>query len=185
MGDPNRDVMLALLGARPDEYGEDGPSYGIQQRAQFAVDETKPKPLFSSRRALSLWRISVFGDLLVTFSYGTESSFREFTVRAPCVGFFPGGVQVKAVPRVAAPREEVIEAMLTATPAFAHGKEQQLLNTAAAGDSFPDNAVRFTATVLSTVNLQGTAVNIGAGDSIALFAGSSLTAGAGIVEFGT
>jgi hypothetical protein len=90
------DELAAVHGVRTPQ----GIVYGGQfAPSPWAVGENDVRPLVDVGCAPSLWRVSVFGDLLVTVEYGTSRIRRLEGLSTPLVGHFPGSLRLSAIPR--------------------------------------------------------------------------------------
>lgn len=164
----------------PNDPRSVGERFGIQSRAVWAPGNVAPVQVVDSLLALSLWRVSVVGAVLLDIEYGT-SARRKFTdIEAPLVLTAPGMVQVYARP--ADPEHTGIECRVTLTPATA-GSFSQCRKLATSPATLEDGAVRFFALVASTLTISGVATVVPALSTVPLTAGALLTGGSGFQEF--
>lgn len=151
---------------------------GQQQAAAWAAGEGGFKPILTVEPAASLWRVSVFGDLLLRVQWGTSSTNTVENIAAPLIAAFPGRVTVEGQPRDV---QTATIASCTLTPATAGGFGSFKQFQTAAGPISPF-AVRATAITAANLTIQGQAVALAVGDSIPLTSNSALVAGVIIAD---
>lgn len=158
--------------------------YGTQSRRRWAVGENEPQQVIDALRSVSLWRVSVFGPVLVNVEYGTAMRRVFSSLRAPLVMTIPGQAQLYAWP-VNAEHDGVVECTVTLTPATAGEPAQarKIIDSGGIDTPFDLDAVRFVAFVDSTLNISGVVVAVPALSSVPLVAGALLTIGRGFQEF--
>ena len=174
-------------------WGQDeknlGPTYGQQQRETWnfvnGVGETDRRPVLDSRRATSLWRVTILGDVNVFLRYGTAGQNR-LELAAPVEGAFPGFVEAEAEPRVAPTAGNPVEAVVTLTPATASGRPslRSLVDAGGGAVTLPNAAAFYTALTASTLTVRTIAgIAVPVLSTVPVLSGSVVTAGSGIVEF--
>lgn len=164
----------------PESLGE---RYGTQSRGVWRTGDANRKQLIDGLLAVSLWRISVEGPVLLDIEYGTSARRKIVDIEAPMVLTVPGIVQVYARPNN--PGHEGIECRVTLTPATAGSVSQcrKIADATVAPVDLDAGAVRFVALAASTVVISGTAVAVPALSTVPLIDGSQLTSGRGFQEF--
>lgn len=160
----------------PDSVGE---RYGTQSRGAWAAGDVSRKQVVDARLAVSLWRVSVAGPVLLDVQFGTSALRQILDIEAPLILTAPGEVQIYARPRD--PAHTGIECRVTLTPATAGSSQCRKLATAPA--SLEEGAVRFTALIASTLTISGVVTAVAALAVVPLTAGALLTAGSGFQEF--
>lgn len=165
---------------------EMGPSYGVQSLATWAEGESDTKQVIDTLRAGALWRISVFGEVLVNVHYGTQANRHILELQAPVVMTLPGQVSIEVRP-VAVPGEgESVSCEVTLTQATAGARPhaRKLADASGGVVALDDGAVSFTALTASTLTISGiSAVAVPALSTVPLVAGSTLDTGSGFQEF--
>lgn len=161
--------------------GNMGPQYGTQQSATWAAGDVVPRQLVDVRKAGLLWRVSIFGPVLVTISYGTSKNRPIVDLQAPVVMTIPGQFTATATPLT----DEGAKAVVTLTEASAGALSQarKVAVRGAADVALDEGAVRYFALTASTLTISGVATVVPALGSVPLVAGSVLTAGSGFQEF--
>lgn len=161
--------------------GNTGPVYGTQSRHVWVAGQTDERGVIDVVKAVALWRISVFGSVLVRVTYGTQAT-REFAeLQAPVVMTVPGQVVVSVRPR----DDEGAICTVTLTQATDGGPShaRKFADAGGVGVDLDNDAVRFVALTASTLTISGAAVVVPALSSVPLVAGSSLDTGSGFQEF--
>lgn len=158
--------------------GNTGEIYGTQQSAKWAVGDTRAKQVCDSLKATALWRLSVFGNVLVTIQYGTRSN-REFVrLMAPVVITLPGQFTAYAEPL----DDQGASCTVTLTQATA-GARSQARKLVTGPATFDQDAVDYFALSASNLVISGVAVAVPALAIVPLVSGSSLVNGSGFQEF--
>lgn len=166
--------------AVPNDPKSVGDRYGLQTRGAWLPGDVSRKQVIDSLLAVSLWRVSVSGPVLLDITYGTSAQRSLVDIEAPLVFTVPGMVQVYARPSDV--DHEGVQCRVTLTPATAGGFSQcRKLATSPA--TLDDAAVRFTALVASTLTISGVVTVVPALSTVPLTAGALLTAGSGFQEF--
>ncbi len=162
--------------------GDMGKSYGIHQFSVWAAGETDVRQVLDVRRAESLWRVSIFGRLLLTINYGTVHNREILQLQAPLVITFPGQLTVNAQPL----DDEGAQCVVTLTQATAGGASQARKSVDSTGGTvaLDEGAVRYVALTASTLTISGiTPVAVPALSTVPLVSGSVLLTGSGFQEF--
>jgi hypothetical protein len=162
-----------------------GPEYGIQGQYTWVVGDNKPQQPIDVPKADFLWRISVFGAVLVSIRYGTKSTREILLLQAPVVLALPGQLTVTVTPADplhAAP--VTCRVTLTQATGAPRAQARKLADAGGGAVTLDDGAVSFTALTASTLTIAGVAgVAVAATASVPLVAGAVLTAGKGFQEF--
>jgi hypothetical protein len=171
--------------ANAPHSGSVGEAHGLQSKRIWVAGAVDERQIIDAVRALSLWRVSVFGDVLVRVDYGTGMKGGNFVaLRTPLVMTIPGQAQLYAQPRD--PEHTGVICKVTITPATAGARSQarKVLN-AGAGPAlaFDDDAVSFFALTASALTISGLAVAVPALSAVPLVQGSVLNTGSGFQEF--
>lgn len=161
--------------------GRMGPQYGIQQAARWAAGDVTPRQIVDTLKAAALWRVSIFGSVLVTISYGSSKARPIVELQAPVVLSIPGQFTATARPL----DDQGATAIVTLTEATAGGISQarKVVVRGVANVALDEGAVRYFALTASTLTIGGVASVVPANSSVPLVAGSVLTAGSGFQEF--
>lgn len=162
-----------------------GPEYGTQSQQEWAHGDNKEKTLIDVVKAPHLWRLSVFGPVLVTLVYGTKSTRQITQLQAPVVLEIPGQMVVTATPSDLNHSGTVV-CRVTLTQAMASHRAQarKLADATAGAVTLDEAAVSYTALTASTLTIAGVAgVSVAALSTVPLVAGAVLTAGKGFQEF--
>ncbi len=180
-GTPDGRPMMNAVGIYNADIGtKHGPvPLGQQQAAAWAVGKDDRKPLVTAEPAAALWRVSIFGDVLIDVTWGTVSTFNISGALAPMVATFPGRVSVTAVPRDSS---TPTRAMCTLTPASS-GQLPVFKALQTTAGPFPDFTWRVTAIDDVILDIFGTAVALAAGESFPVCDGCELTSGQIFTEF--
>lgn len=162
--------------------GNTGPIYGTQRSKTWQPGERNtPAAMLDLLKTEYLWRISVFGNVLVSVTYGTQATRQIALLRTPLIMTLPGQVTVT----VQALDQTGTECTATATMASAGARAiaRQLISADAGAVAVNEDAVDFFALVNSTLNVSSVAVVVPALSVVPLVAGSVLTSGSGLVEY--
>jgi hypothetical protein len=177
-----RVVSSPATPARPHpNQGEMGPKYGTQQFANWAPGEVDPRQVLDTMKAGALWRISVFGHVLVTVMYGTSHNRAIENLQAPVVITVPGQAIVTATPRDSEGTTCVVT--LTQATAGALSQARKFVARGGADVDLDEGACRYFALTASTLTISGAATVVPALSVVPLVAGSVLTSGSGFQEF--
>lgn len=161
--------------------GDMGTAYGIQQFVNFLPGDVVPKQVIDTRRSEALWRVSVFGNVLLNLAYGTTKKREIFGLQAPLVITVPGQLTVTATPRDDAGTTCIVT--LTYATAGAIANARKFVARAGVDVPLDAGAVRYFALTASTLTISGAAVVVPALQLVPLVAGSVLTGGSGFQEF--
>lgn len=161
--------------------GNSGPQYGTQQSHVWRNGETNAVQVLDTIRAEALWRISVFGRVLVTILYGTSKARSITDLQAPVVITVPGQALVTVRPRDDQGTSCIVT--LTKATAGALANARKFIDDSAGSLAFDEGAVRFYALEASSLLVAGLAVAVPAFTSVPLVAGSGLVSGSGFQEF--
>jgi hypothetical protein len=153
--------------------------FGFQTKQVWGSAQTDVRSLWDSvpNPTGELWRLSVVGNLRVFLEWGTSAK-RTLILDAPIACDLPGNVSVRARPIGV----DGATGLVTVAKSSGAGPQVLRLYTNTIG-AVHDDATSFTALVASTVTVRGNAVVLTPGQTLPLVSGSSLTAGAGILEF--
>lgn len=176
-GRPMMNVPGLYHQATDRQHGFDS-QHGQQFAAAWAAGEGGTKPIMTVEPAPALWRVSVFGDLLLRVTWGTSSTLSIDAVQAPFVATLPGRVTIEGRQRDPA---VATNAFCTLTPASA-GQLPVFRTVQTIPGPLPFCAYRVTALTAATVTVAGVAVVLVAGASLPVIDDSSLTAGTVLVE---
>ena len=167
----------------PGAVGNSGVIYGTQQKAVWvAGHRLDERQIIDLRKCDALWRISVFGRVLLRLNYGTQATRQLANLRAPLVITVPGQVTVTAQPL----DDLGTICTVTATQASAGARSicRQLVGTTAPTNlDLHEDAVAFFALTASSLIISGSVVAVPALAVVPLVAGSVLTDGSGFVEY--
>lgn len=177
-GRPMMNVPGLYRGATDRQHGF-GQQHGQQNSITWGVGDTTEQTLVTVEPAAMLWRVSVFGDVLLLVQWGTSGTVSVNQVQAPLVAAFPGRVTVTAVPRDAAAGAT---AYATLTPASSPGIHPVFRRVQSVAGPFPAMAHRVVALTAANVTVAGVAVALAVGESIPLVDNSALVAGTVLVE---
>lgn len=158
-----------------------GPDYGIQVWKKWEPGDVRPCGVIDVRRADALWRVSAFGNVLLTIGYGTKRKRAITDLQAPLVIAVPGQVIVTATPRDANGTTCVVT--LTQATDGSLSNARKFTSRGGADVALDEGAVRFFALTASTLTISGAAVVVPALDFVPLVAGAVLTSGSGFQEF--
>lgn len=161
--------------------GDMGAEYGIQSFRQWAAGELDARQVLDVRKADALWRISIVGNVIATFDYGTSHNRALLALQAPVVITIPGQVTVTATPRDDLGTTCVVT--LTQATAGALSNARKFVARGAVDVALDEAACRYFALTASTLTISGAAVVVPALSVVPLVAGSVLTAGSGFQEF--
>jgi len=167
--------------APPPTRGDMGEVYGITQFERWVVGKSEERQVLDVTRADALWRLSIFGELLVQVDYGTTRKRTIQNLRAPVVITVPGQVTVRAKPYDSA-HAAAVDCVVTLTQATA-GALSQARKAATGPVALDAGAVRFVALDACALTISGVAVSLAASQTVPLVAGSTLTSGSGFQEF--
>jgi hypothetical protein len=163
--------------------GNTGVIYGTQQKAVWLPGaRLDAREVLDLKKPEALWRVSVFGRVLVRINYGTLAARQISNLRTPIVITVPGQCTVTAQPL----DDEGTICIVTATQATAGARSiaRQLVGTTAPTDLlFDEGAVDFFALTASSLVISGSVVAVPALSVVPLVAGSRLTNGSGFVEY--
>lgn len=162
-----------------------GPTYGNQSKESWLIGQVDSRPILDSNfRPPALWRATAFGEnVTLTVRYGPKCTKVLTGLQPPLRAVFPGLVQIEAVP-VDPSLPAHAECTLTMVSSGLGESDCRKLVTVAG--AFSPDATRFRATVASIVSIGGIVnCSLAVAQSIPLIAGSSLTSGAGFLEFDT
>ncbi len=165
----------------PPPPGDAGPQYGTQAFYEWAPGEVDERGILDCRKSGSLWRVSVFGNLLVSINYGTSHNREILELQAPVVITLPGQVNVRVKPRDDQGTTGVVT--LTQATAGALSQARKFVDRGGADVTLDGGACRYVALTASTLTISGAAVVVPALATVPLVAGSVLTAGSGFQEF--
>ncbi len=158
-----------------------GEIYGLQSSRTWAPTETDWRELCDATKAPALWRFSVFGNVLVSITYGTNGTREILELQAPCVITLPGQFTAKARPRFGSGASCVVT--LTQATAGALSQARKFASAPVGPIALDDGACRYVALTASTLTISGVAVVVPALATVPLVAGSSLDSGSGFQEF--
>lgn len=159
--------------------GKWGPGFqGQQFAASWEPGKNDEKPILTTEPAASLWRVSVFGDVLLRVTWGTVSTFSVENIRAPFVAALPGRVSISAVPRSPG---DANRCLCTLTPATSGGAPLFRAFADSPGE-FNRHVYRVTALNAASVEVAGVVVSLSSGESLPVFAGSELLSGSVILD---
>ncbi len=162
-----------------------GPQAGSQSKQTWGSTEHDSRPLCSVMRAPHLWRLTVYGsNVKVLICYGTSANKRLVDIITPIRVTLPGSVDVYA--------ETIVgelgsggHAEVTLTPVTSGCCDSECRKLVQPG-VLDDDAARFVALEASVVQVGGVtgiAVTLAALQEVSLINGSTLTSGAGFLEF--
>lgn len=161
--------------------GDMGAEYGIQQFKVWAPGNTVPEQVLDTRRADALWRVSAFGNVLLTLGYGTTKRRAIVDLQAPLVMTVPGQLTLTARPRDNQGATCVVT--LTEATAGSISNARKFVVRGGADVALDDGALRYFALTNSTLTISGAAVVVPALAIVPLVVGSVLTGGSGFQEF--
>jgi hypothetical protein len=163
--------------------GSSGPRYGSLSKAKWAVGDVTEKEIITVTRADLLWRVSVFGPVLLRVDYGTTMRRQFALLRAPLVMTLPGQVFVYAAP--VSDQHTGIEctATLTAASSGARAICRHIVTSLPGAVALNNDAVSYFALTASTLTIAGFAVVVPALSAVPLVSGSVLNTGSGYEEF--
>jgi len=161
--------------------GNMGADYGIQVFAKWDAGDIKARDVIDVRRADALWRLSAFGNVLLTVAYGTKKKRAITDLQAPLVITVPGQFILTATPRDDQGTTCVVA--LTQATAGAISMARKFVARGGADVALDDGALRYFALTASTLTISGAAVVVPALGLVPLVAGSVLTSGSGFQEF--
>ena len=153
--------------------GNLGEQYGIQSTCNWQANDNRRQALIDVLRAPNLWRVSVFGDVVLKITWGTGAGFIAENVQTPLVATFPGSVTIEATPKNPATPTEA-SATLTEATGAGESKFAQLIQGPA---NLVAQVVRVTALNACVLNVGGVAVALNAGDLLPIISNTTVTSG--------
>lgn len=165
----------------PGSVGNTGEVYGGQVRAIWTPGQHDGRKVLNLLKAEYVWRISVFGRVLLELQYGTLGTRTIPNLRTPLVMTVPGQVTIFAQPL----DDEGTVCSVTATKASAGARAicRQLVGADAGAVDLHEDGADFFALVASSLTISGVVTAVPACTVVPLVAGSSLTSGGGFVEY--
>ncbi len=158
-----------------------GEIYGTQSSHTWAAGQTDTREICDVTKAPALWRLSVFGNVLVSIGYGTNGNRQILNLQAPCVITLPGQFTARATPRDNAGTSCVVT--LTQATAGALSQARKLADAAGGAVALDEGACRYVALTASTLTISGVAVAVPALAVVPLVSGAVLNTGSGFQEF--
>lgn len=159
--------------------GNTGVIYGTQVFRQWAPGDTSEKQVLDvAAKSSALYRISVFGRVVLKVIYGTQKTREILRLQAPVVMTIPGQITIIATPLDA--NGATCEVTLTQATAGARGIARLL---ATGPVNLSNDAVAYTALTASNLTISGIVTAVPALATVPLVAGSVLNSGDGFQEF--